>query len=154
MYERVLLGKRQMAPFHLNCAITNKQVCRCAFADLPQAELDRVLYRNGGEAGKRQRRDEAATLPQDLAYDMHLYYQGYPSTLQKHLHRKLTHEKERLLQVADQAHAAGFGRFLDSDEEDDSLGPDLYFENSAAGSSDDQAAAGKSKADGANLAAD
>lgn len=46
MYERVLLGKRNMAPFHLDCHVTKKQVCRCAFANLPLSELDKVLNRN------------------------------------------------------------------------------------------------------------
>ena len=81
MYERVLLGKRSMAPFHLNCEVTKKQVCRCAFANLPLSELDKVLYRNTGpgnqQASKRQRLSQV--LPEDVAYDMHLYFQGYPA---------------------------------------------------------------------------
>lgn len=48
---------------------------------------------------------------------MHLYYQGYPAGMQQHLHNKLTHEKERLMHVADQAHVASFSRFIDSDGE-------------------------------------
>ena len=52
MYERVLLGKRNMAPFHLNCEVTKKQICRCAFANLPASELDKVLYRNGPAPGQ------------------------------------------------------------------------------------------------------
>mmetsp|Transcript_40963 Transcript_40963/g.53663 ORF Transcript_40963/g.53663 Transcript_40963/m.53663 type:complete len:106 (+) Transcript_40963:2-319(+) len=48
MYERMLLGKRQLAPFHLNCDVTGKQVCRCAFANLAQTDLEKVLHRAGG----------------------------------------------------------------------------------------------------------
>lgn len=123
MYERVLLGKRQMVPFHLNCSVTKKQICRCAFANLPQGELNKVLNRNQPHAqNKRQKTEaqEARTLPEDLAYDMHLYYMGYPITLQEHLHRKLIHEKERLMHVSDQAHAASFSRFIDSDDDSQS----------------------------------
>ena len=70
-------------------------------------------------------------LPEDIAYDMKLYYEGYPASLQKHLHRRLTHEKERLMHVADQAHAASFTRFIDS--EDDSLPPEELSADEATG---------------------
>ena len=85
MYERILLGKRKMQPFHLNCEITKKQICRCAFANLPAAELDKVLYRNGENKGDKRRKVEpvqVGLLPEDIAYDMNLYFQGYPANLQ------------------------------------------------------------------------
>ena len=126
MTERVLLGKRAMAPFHLNCTITKKQVCRCALSNLPLQEIDRVLYRggSGGLSGTKKPRPQPAVLPEDIAYDMKLYYEGYPATLQKHLNRKLTQEKERLMQVADKAYATSFSRFLDSEDEDGSFAND------------------------------
>ena len=80
--------------------------------------LDRNQSRSSN--AKRQKTNDGetrSTLPEDLAYDMHLYYQGYPKTLQQHLHRKLVHEKERLMHVSDQAHAASFSRFIDSDDD-------------------------------------
>lgn len=50
--ERVLLGKRTMRPFHIECPKTQKRVCYCD--KTPQAQTS-----------------------QALAYDMHLYYEGY-----------------------------------------------------------------------------
>ena len=44
-YERVLLKKRMMKPFHLDCPVTKKQLCRCAFSDTPLEELDKKLHR-------------------------------------------------------------------------------------------------------------
>jgi hypothetical protein len=68
--ERVLLGKRTMRPFHLECEKSKKRVCYCS-----------------GDSGPTS---------QGLAYDMHLYYQGYDADLQSQMLRKLQLEQERL----------------------------------------------------------
>ena len=78
---------------------------------------------------------------------MHLYYQGYPVGMQQHLHNKLTHEKERLMHVADQAYAASFSRFIDSDGESEL---DYSSNLPAANLLQDKSAIGKDGAGGAS----
>ena len=66
--ERILLGKRTMRPFHImECPKTQKRVCYCNKAPQSQAS-------------------------QALAYDMHLYYEGYEDSFQKKMLQKLQME--------------------------------------------------------------
>ena len=107
-----------MKPFHLDCKVTNKQLCRCAYSNTPLEELEKTLHR--GE--KRQRLDKAverAALPEDLAYDMHLYYEGYPEGMLQQLTRKLTHEKERMMQTTEKSYINSFSKFIESEDENE-----------------------------------
>ena len=112
-YERILLAKHGMRPFHLDCPVTKKHICRCAHSNTPLEELDKVLHR-----GQKRQRTTPAVLPQALAYDMHLYYEGYPANMLDKLTRKLAHEKERMMQVADKSYVNSFCKFIESEDEE------------------------------------
>ena len=49
---------------------------------------------------------------------MHLYYEGYPANMLHKLTRKLAHEKERMMQVADKSHVNSFCKFIESEDEE------------------------------------
>ena len=53
-----------------------------------------------------------------MAYDMHLYYEGYPANMLHTLSRKLAHEKERMIQVADKSYINSFCKFIESEDEE------------------------------------
>ena len=96
-FERVLLGKIDMRPFHMECPVTKKAICRCMHSKTPLEMLERELNRN--QIGKRFKTEQ--TMPYDIAFDMHLYYEGYqnPSEYLNELSRQREHEKERLLNI-------------------------------------------------------
>lgn len=119
-YERVLLAKRTMKPFHLDCPVTRKQLCRCAHSKTPLEELEKTLHR-GQKRPKQEKSAMSTVLPEDLAYDMHLYYEGYPSSMLQQMSRKLAHEKERMMQMTDKSYVNSFCKFIESEDEGELL---------------------------------
>ena len=63
--------------------------------------------------------EERTALPEELAYDMHLYYEGYPSSMLEQMTRKLTHEKERMMQMTEKSYINSFCKFIESEDEND-----------------------------------
>jgi hypothetical protein len=70
VFERVMLQKLNMKPFHIDCPVTKKAMCWCAHSKTPLEELERSFNRN--QNAKRMRQTAI-----DIAFDMHLYYEGY-----------------------------------------------------------------------------
>ena len=50
---------------------------------------------------------------------MHLYYEGYPTSMLAHLTRKLTHEKERMMQMTEKSYVNSFCKFIESEDENE-----------------------------------
>jgi hypothetical protein len=65
-----MLQKLNMKPFHIDCPVTKKAMCWCAHSKTPLEELERSFNRN--QNAKRMRQTAI-----DIAFDMHLYYEGY-----------------------------------------------------------------------------
>jgi hypothetical protein len=117
----VMVQKMRMRPFHMDCPVTKKPICRCAHSKTPLEELERSFNRN--QDTKRMR--QAAF---DIAFDMHLYYEGFenPAQYLREMHRRRETEKERLLNLAKKDHCIGFERFVDGIDADEQAREDAY----------------------------
>lgn len=54
-----------------------------------------------------------------MAYDLHLYYDGYPADTLERCQEKIKFERERLLNLRNQGHLDTFEKFLDFTEEEE-----------------------------------
>ena len=116
-FERVLSAKRDLKAFHMECPVTKKLICRCKYSNTPLEQLERQLNRN--QDTKRQKTEHS--LPFDIAYDMHLYYQGYqnPSEFLNEQNRQRQQEKERMLNITNKDYLKPFDGFVDGVDADE-----------------------------------
>jgi len=90
-FERLLLQKQQLKPFHMDCPVTLKPICRCAHSKTPLEELERTLNRNTKRKCQGLQTDpgtESAKAAFQIAFDMHLYYSGFAPDLQQKLYAR------------------------------------------------------------------
>ena len=97
--------------------MTGQALCRCDQSKTPLEELERSL--KPFEA-KRSRKT-ASSLYFDIAFDMHLYYEGFenPGEYLQEQQRRREVEKTRLLTVPGKECVATFEKFVDGVDADE-----------------------------------
>ena len=107
-FERIIQGEKNMRPFHLSCLLTGKRICFC---DQKAPLNNKVNHQFSKEYRK-------------VAYDMHLYYNGFPDETMNRANAKLNFEKERLFNMQNNDYVDTFEKFLDFSDDNASEGGD------------------------------
>lgn len=100
VFERSILKKRNLRPFHLDCRVSKRRVCYC------------LIFKDG--ITKENMRVQSMMIASDLMN----YYDGYELDQQERFRRKLNIEQERLLCIVKADYADTFEKFLDYIDED------------------------------------
>ena len=80
-FERIIQGQKSMRPFHLQCGLTNKRICFCNQNKPFESRMNPMHSRKY----------------QEVAYETHLFYSGFPEETLDRARDKLNFEKTRML---------------------------------------------------------